>query len=249
MASTLIFIYGLLLGSFYNVVGLRIPKKQSISFPGSHCPSCQKELSWYELIPVFSWIFLKGKCKNCKSTVSALYLIMELLTGLLFVYAYLLFGISAEGLFAILLVSLVIIITISDLAYMIIPDKVLIFFGILFTILRFIFPSSPWWDPIAGAVVGFGIMLLLAVISKGGMGGGDIKLFFVVGLVLGLKGVILTIFISSLAGSAYGLILIFMRKFNKRQPIPFGPFIGMGALVTYFHGNAILNWYFSALFY
>ncbi len=120
---------GLVLGSFYNVVGLRVPKKESLIKPPSHCPQCGRRLAYRDLVPVFSWLFLKGQCRTCKAPIPAFYPIMELATGLLFVLMLWRFGLSGELFVALALVSLLIIITITDLKYMLIPDKILLFFS------------------------------------------------------------------------------------------------------------------------
>ena len=248
MYAFLFLILGLVLGSFYNVVGLRVPLKQSIVFPNSHCPHCRKELGPFELIPVLSYLFLGGKCKNCKTPISILYPFIELLTGLLFMYAYLYFGFSNELVVSFLLISLLSIIIVTDLKYMLIPNKILLCFLVYFIIYRIISPLDPWWNPyVAGAGVSL-FLLLVAIISKGGMGGGDIKLFFVIGIALGFPNVLLTFFIASIIGAVVGIIGIFLGRIKKRQAIPFGPFIALGALLSLFYGEQIMQWYFHILF-
>ncbi len=243
-----IFIYGLVFGSFYNVVGLRVPLKESIIKPPSHCKTCDRNLMAKELVPVFSYIFLKGKCNGCGTKISWIYPVMELLTGLLFALAYWRFGFSIELIVALLFISLLVIITVSDIAYMLIPDKILLFFLAPLIIGRILSPLNPWWDSILGAVVGFGVLFLIAVISKGGMGGGDIKLFFVIGLVLGTIPTLLTLFIASLIGTVIGIITLRVNKQGRKTPIPFGPSIAIAAVIAYFFGSTIVDWY-SNLFY
>ncbi|RDI44156.1 type 4 prepilin peptidase 1 [Falsibacillus pallidus] len=244
-----VFILGLILGSFFNVVGLRVPKKQSIIYPGSHCTSCQKTLNWYELIPVISYIALKGKCRNCSVKISIIYPLFELATGILFLLSFLHFGWQIETLIGWALISLIIIIFISDIHYMIIPDKVLLFFLPVFILLRVFDPLSPWWDSLLGAFIGFGTLLLIAIISKGAMGGGDIKLFFVLGYLLGLKAIILTFALASLIGAVFGISMMSMKRYGKRQPIPFGPFIGIGSILAFFYTQEIIDWYFNTFFW
>ena len=179
------FIYGLVFGSFFNVVGLRVPKGESIVKPPSHCTVCDRNLTVKDLVPVFSYVFLKGKCRGCGTKIHWMYPVMELATGLLFAFAYSQLGFSIELVVALLFISMLVIITVSDIAYMLIPDKILLFFLVPLVVVRIFSPLNPWWDSIVGAVIGFGILFLIAVLSKGGMGGGDIKLFFVIGIVLG----------------------------------------------------------------
>ncbi len=243
MFYLLAFLYGLLLGSFYNVVGLRIPLKQSIVKPRSHCPYCQHILRPYELIPVVSYLLQGGKCRRCKAPVSFLYPAVELATGLLFVLAPLLMGWTLELIIAWTLISLMIIVFVSDIKYMIIPDKVLLVFAVIFLLERIFLPLSPWWDSLLGAAAGFFLLLFIAVISKGGMGGGDIKLFAVIGLALGTKLVLLTFFFATLFGAVFGIVGMLIGKVEKGKPIPFGPYIALGSLTAYFFGQRILDWY------
>ncbi|MGD6853798.1 prepilin peptidase [Bacillus infantis] len=237
------FLYGLLLGSFYNVVGLRVPLKQSIVKPRSHCPYCQHTLRPYELIPVVSYLLQGGKCRRCKAPVSFLYPAVELATGLLFVLAPILMGWTLELIIAWTLISLMVIVFVSDIKYMIIPDKVLLVFAVIFLLERIFLPLSPWWDSLLGAAAGFFLLLFIAVISKGGMGGGDIKLFAVIGLALGTKLVLLTFFFATLYGAVFGIVGMLIGKVEKGKPIPFGPYIALGSLTAYFFGQRILDWY------
>ncbi|WP_066227479.1 prepilin peptidase [Heyndrickxia sporothermodurans] len=243
----LIFLYALLLGSFFNVVGLRVPVNQSIVKPRSACSRCHRTLSTMELIPVFSYLIQGGKCRHCKGRLSPLYPLGELITAILFVFSYEQIGWNFEVIIAWTLISLIIIIFISDIAYMIIPDKILLVFTGIFFIERFLSPLDPWWDSLLGGAIGFLLLLAIAFVSKGGMGGGDIKLFGVLGFVLGLKSVLLSFFLATLFGAVVGIIGMKLGSFKKGKPIPFGPFIGLGALVTYFYGQIIIDWYLSLL--
>ena len=240
---TLFFLYGIIFGSFFNVVGLRVPKKESIVSPPSHCTNCERKLGPKDLVPVFSYIFLKGKCRTCGTKISPVYPIMELLTGALFALTYYQLGFSFELIIAILFISLLVIITVSDLAYMLIPDKVLLPFAIALLGLRLVIPISPWWDSLLGAAVGFGVLFLIAVVSKGGMGGGDIKLFFVLGLVLGTANTLLTLFLASVIGSVAGLYILRKSGKGRKTPVPFGPSIALAAVLSYFWGADFVEWY------
>ncbi|VEF47466.1 prepilin peptidase [Bacillus freudenreichii] len=243
----IIFIYGLLFGSFFNVAGLRIPLKQSIVRPGSACPHCGKKLSIIELMPVISYLILGGKCRFCKGRISAIYPAMEFLTGCLFVFAFIHYGWTFELVIACTLISLFIIITVSDITYMLIPNKVLLTFTFIFLFERLIEPLHPWWDSLIGGAVGFGLLLLIAIVSKGAMGGGDIKLFAVLGLALGTKVVLLSFFLATLIGAIAGGIGMMLGTVKKGEAIPFGPFIAAGTLLAYFYHEEILQWYFSFL--
>lgn len=243
--SIFIALFGLILGSFYNVVGLRVPKGESIVNPPSHCTACNRRLTAFELIPVFSYVIQGGKCKGCGAKVSPIYCVTEIATAVLFVISYLKFGFTAELAVALLFMSLLLIIVVSDLAYMLIPNKILLFFLPLLIIARIFSPLDPWWDSLLGAVIGFGILLLIAVISKGGMGGGDIKLFFLIGLVLGTVYTLLTLFLASLIGMVVGIIVLKVRGQGRKTPIPFGPSIALGAVIAYFYGADLIDWYWQ----
>lgn len=241
----LFFIYGIIFGSFFNVVGLRVPKKESIVSPPSHCTTCERNLTTLDLIPVFSYVFLRGKCRGCQSKISPIYPFMEFITGALFALSYYMLGFSLELVVVILFISMLVIITVSDIAYMLIPNKILLPFSIVILIARIVSPLTPWWDSLLGAVVGFSVLFLIAVVSKGGMGGGDIKLFFVIGLVLGTVQTLLTLFIAALIGSVIGIVILRRAGKGRKTPIPFGPSIAVAAVIAYFWGSQIVDWYGS----
>ena len=246
MMYTIVFgVFGLVLGSFYNVVGLRVPKGRSIVKPPSHCTNCGKQLTAVELIPVFSYVIQRGKCKGCGVKVSSIYCLTEILTGLLFALCYVKFGFTAELTVALLFVSLLVIINVSDLTYMLIPNKILLFFLPLLVIARIVSPLELWWDSLLGAFIGFSMLLLIAVVSKGGMGGGDIKLFFLIGFVLGTIHTLLTLFLASIVGMIVGMAVLKVRGQGRKTPVPFGPSIAVGALISYFYGNQLIEWYWQ----
>nr|WP_242691190.1 A24 family peptidase [Cytobacillus praedii] len=243
----IIFLYGLTLGSFYNVVGLRVPIKQSIVKPRSSCPNCKHQLTAMELIPVLSYIIQGGKCRQCKARISPIYPMMELITGLLFVSAPLVVGWTAELVVAWTLISLLIIIFVTDITYMLIPDKILAVFAGIFLIERLLIPLSPWWDSLLGAAIGFTLLLVIAIISKGGMGGGDIKLFALIGFIIGTKAMVLAFFLATLYGSLFGIVGLLLKKVKRGKPIPFGPFIAAGTLTAYYFYDAIIEAYLQYL--
>ncbi|KFL44433.1 prepilin peptidase [Lysinibacillus sp. BF-4] len=247
MYTVIAFIFGLVFGSFFNVVGLRVPKKQSIVRPPSHCTSCERRLTAIDLLPVLSYVLLRGKCRTCQATVSPIYPFMELLTGILFALAYVHFGITAEFFVALLFISMLVCITVSDIAYMLIPNKILLFFLPLLVVGRIFSPLTPWWDSLLGAVIGFGVLYIVALLSRGGMGGGDIKLFFVLGIVLGTLKTLLTLAFASAIGLVIGIIVLRITKKGRKTPVPFGPSIALAALLLYFYGERIIAWYLNLL--
>ncbi|CAM3747636.1 prepilin peptidase [Mesobacillus zeae] len=247
MYTTLLFLYGVVFGSFFNVVGLRVPEGKSIVAPGSACPACGHRLRSMELIPVVSYLIQKGQCRSCGGSISLVYPLAELTTGILFAAASYLIGWNWELFAALALISLFMIITVSDFAYMIIPNKVLLVFAGIFLLIRAVAPLSPWWDSLAGAVAGFLLLLFISIISRGGMGMGDVKLFAVIGMAVGLKTMLLSFFFATFFGAFFGIVGLMAGLVKRKQPIPFGPFIAIGTLTAYFFGDAIVHAYLTML--
>ncbi len=242
-----IFIMGLIFGSFFNVVGIRVPIKESL-LGRSHCPNCNKQLGVVELIPIIGYLVLKGKCKECKHPISIKYPIMEFITGILFLVSFVILRENmVEYILIILFISLLVIITVSDMYYQIIPDTILLVFFPVILILRLLSPIEMWYDGLLGGLLGFGFMYLIALygkkrFKKDALGGGDIKLYLIIGLVLGYQ----TVFLSLLFASLIALIYSFIFR-KKGKYLPFVPFIAIGSLLSYFFGNAILEWYMMIL--
>ena len=243
------FIMGSVLGSFYNVVGYRLPKGESIAFPSSHCTNCGHKLRIYELIPIFSFLFLGRKCSKCKQKISWFYTIFEFLTGILFVISYLIFKENIfELLIAITFVSMIIIIFVSDYHYLIISDSVLIFFSIILLI-ELILKNGivNVYIPLLTGLASFFTMWIIKLLGdflfkKESMGGGDIKLMFVIGMVLGYPEALFSIFVGSLVGLPIALIILLKKKDHV---IPFGPLLGIGSLVMLFTQFNVLEFLHS----
>lgn len=231
------FMLGAILGSFYNVVAYRVTKGESIVYPSSHCPNCNHKLKTWELIPIFSYILQRGKCTSCKQKISIFYPISEIVCGLLFVFSYLSFGLSLELIIALTFVSMLIIIILSDYYYMIIEDSVLIFFGIALLIeILLIFGLNVLLSSILSGLISFIIMILLRlfgdfIFKKESLGGGDIKLMLVIGMIIGWDMSIVTIFLSAFLAFPVSL---FILKSKKDHEIPYGPFLAFAALIIYF---------------
>jgi len=247
-AFIIVFIVGLLIGSFLNVCIYRLPREESIVFPSSHCPACSKPVKPYDNIPVLSFILLRGKCRFCDLPISWQYPLVELLHGLGYIFIFYEFGFFWKTLVYSLLFSSLVVVTFIDLSHQIIPDVITLPGMVLGLIAgSTILPLGPFRS-FAGLVVGGGIFYLIAILSvvilkKEGMGGGDIKLIAMLGAFIGWKGVLLTIFLAALSGAVSGLLLILLKGRNRSEPIPFGPFLVLGALVSLFWGNEILGWY------
>lgn len=242
------FLLGLIFGSFYNVVGLRIPLKQSVYKPRSACPHCNQFLTPLELVPVFSYLLQRGSCKKCKQKISPLYITTELLTALLFTISPMILGWSTEIILSFTFISLLMIILVSDISYMIIPDKVLLFFTALFLVEIVILHQS-MIEPLLGSSFGFILLYTIGFLSRGGIGGGDIKLYAVIGMVLGWKLVLVSFFIATIFGSIVGFIGILIGKVKRGKPFPFGPAIVIGSLIAYFWGDNLISWYITNLFF
>lgn len=228
------FIIGTVFGSFYNVVGYRIPKGESILYPSSHCPKCNHKLKPMELIPILSFLFLGGKCKNCGEKISWFYPIFEFTSGILFALCFVVFGYSLECLFYIVFISMLLIIIISDYQTMIIPDSVLIVsLGILIIIKFFMSSIEVVGMSLLAGAGAFVFMLLLKLFGdflfkKESMGGGDIKLMAIYGFVLGFPMSIVSVFLAAIIGLPISLLVL---KSKKNHEIPFGPFLAISAIV------------------
>ena len=228
------FIFGITLGSFYNVVGYRLPREQSLITPSSHCTSCNHKLGILDLFPVFSFLFLGGKCRYCKQKISWFYPFFEFMTGVLFAVSYIIFGATVEFFIAITFISMLLIIIISDYQTMIIPDELLIFGGIILIVLIGINKGLAGLGySILDGIVAFIIMFLIKklgdfLFKKESMGGGDIKLMFIFGLVLGLPMTLISIFLASFIGLPISLYILYRKKEHE---IPFGPFLAVAAII------------------
>ncbi len=233
------FIFGSIMGSFYHVLANRLSKEQSIIYPPSHCEKCNHQLKWYELIPIISYIIQGGKCRKCKSKMSISYLLMEICTGILFAVCYHSFDFTLELISALLFVSCLIITIISDIEYMIILDEVLIvsIFGIIIVDLFNIGVYETSMRILSG-LGAFATMLLIkkigdVVFKQESLGGGDIKLMFLVGLVIGYPMAVCNIFFATFIAFPIALYLLISKKDNI---IPFGPFLSMSAILLYIWG-------------
>ncbi|MBP3966848.1 prepilin peptidase [Paenibacillus lignilyticus] len=242
-----LFILGLVCGSFFNVVGLRVPLKQSLIHPSSHCTSCQTKLRKRDLIPLFSYLFARGRCRHCGTSVSPLYPLGEFITGLLFMSMFLYSGLGTELFTGLLLVSLSVIITVSDLKYMLIPNNVLLTFLPMLLLSRLLHHDQPLWHYAVGALLGGGMLLLINLISRGQMGLGDAKLFFVCGLAIGLPHILVAMLLACLTGSIVGGTLQLLHLVKRKQPIPFGPFLAIGTLAAYCFGDDLIKGYLAII--
>lgn len=231
------FILGTLFGSFFTVIGLRLPNHEDFIKTRSHCDSCNHELSLLDMIPILSYVFLKGKCRYCQTKINSLSTYMEFFTGVLFSLSFYVFGFSYELLIALGIVAMLVIISISDLTYFIIPDEVLIFFAIFFIIINILNNGIQSTAISVGSGIllfGFmyGIMLLGNLLfKKESLGGGDIKLMFVIGLLINPLLGLVVIFIASMLALPISLIILMLKK---EKLVPFGPYLLISFMFIYF---------------
>lgn len=227
-----VFIIGLFIGSFYNVVAMRTLKGENIVISRSHCPSCNHVLGPLDLIPVFSYILLRGRCRYCKIKISPLYCFGELITGITLAYIYWLFGLSFDFIIHATLGSVLVILVISDLLEKTVPNKIVLFGLLAILILRVIKGERVLFYTLSS--LGVFLLLFLVMVGSGNkLGGGDVKLYSIIGLATGIWGALVSIFLASLFALLVTMPLILTKRVDKKHPIPFVPFIWAGVLFSY----------------
>jgi leader peptidase (prepilin peptidase) / N-methyltransferase len=264
-------IFGLVIGSFLNVCIYRLPRGESIAFPGSHCPNCGKAIAPYDNIPVLSFLWLLGKCRHCGTPISAQYPLVELLTGSAFYFSALKWSFTPPTFINSLFLSALIVLFLIDLYHQILPNVITlpgILIGILLSPFQFqdyyldsislrlaalLTPGSittilPWIGSLLGALVGGGLLFLVGFVfqlvrGKQGLGMGDVKMMAMVGAFLGWRLALLTIFAGSLLGSLLGVFLIFFSGKNLQTKLAFGTFLSLGATAALFWGLPLIQWY------
>jgi len=268
-----VFLFGLIIGSFLNVCIVRIPSGKSIVLPASACPKCGLAIRPYDNIPVVSYLLLRGKCRGCKTKISWMYPLVELLTGLLFLGCFYVFGISVETAKWAAFSAIMVVLVFTDLRERILPDVVNftgLAIGLIFSLFTKPTDGTALWianhlfdypppapvislvDAILGAAVGGGLLWLVSeayfkLRGREGMGLGDVKMMLMAGAFLGTKRTLLTILAGSLLGSVLGLAVILARRKDAEYELPFGTFLGAGALLVVFFGTPVVNWYQSLL--
>lgn len=248
MTILLMALFSVFLGSFYNVCIHRAMSGESIVYPPSHCPECRHPLAPLDLIPILSYIFLLGKCRYCKAKISIRYPIIELITAVLVLLLYNAYGLTWQFVSYTFLTGLLIIVSFIDIEQQFIPNKLVVIgfiFGVLFSLAGF---TTQFWNAILGLISGAGSLLIIGLVSllvlrKEGMGGGDIKLLGVIGLFLGWKLTLLTLFVSIYIGGIFSIFLLLLGIKNKGEYIAFGPFISLASLIALLWGRDIIQWY------
>ena len=246
------FIFGAAIGSFLNVCIYRLPLHESVVFPASHCRACATPLSWYDNLPLASYLLRRGRCRFCGVSFSFRYFLVELITAFLAVALVYRFGLtlSTVGYFA--FSAALVIITFIDFDHQIIPDVVSLpgaAAGVLFSLVS---PALSLWNSLIGLVIGAGVLLAVAlgyraVTGREGMGGGDVKLLAMIGAFLGWRAVPFTLFAASFLGSVVGVAAMVRNHSDSKLALPFGPFLSFGALCYLFFGEQLIEWYLNLL--
>lgn len=256
--NILVFILGAIVGSFLNVCIYRIPKSRSIIFPPSSCPSCSKNIKWYDNIPILSYVILRGRCRSCKARISPLYITVEILTGIMAVCLFMAFGLTPKFFAYLILMGGLIVASFVDLSIQEIPDGVSIGGLAAGIIMSFAFPAifdtdsrtASIFGSMLGAIAGAGSIYLMGffgelVFKKEAMGGGDVKLMAAIGAFIGWKLVLFTFFVAPLFGSIAGVVL---KIKDGREIIPYGPYLSLAAVVSIFFGNRIMGLLFYGFY-
>ena len=245
--NLLVLVIGLCIGSFLNVCIYRIPREESIAYPSSHCTSCGYELKFYDLIPVFSYIFLKGRCRKCKEKVSHIYPTIEIINGLIYLILFIKFGLTFEFVFYSILSSLLIVISIIDIKTKEVYSSTTIF-GLLIAIIYIIsgvyFAKISIVNNVLGGVIGYGIIYLIILLTRG-MGEGDADIAGICGLFIGIKGILVSLFLAIVIAGIAASIILLLKKKDKKSEIAFGPYIALGTFIWILIGEKLLTIYLN----
>lgn len=246
----IVFLSGLIIGSFLNVCIFRIVEEESIVFPSSHCKVCNTKLKAKDLIPIFSFLSLRGKCRYCKEKISVQYPLVELFTAILFMILYLKFGVSLEFFKFITFTAILLVIGIIDYKTQYIYFEVILtglIFGILFLIMSFLLEGNIELKDIILSAVIPSLFLAVIVLITNGMGWGDVELVFIIGVFLEFKLNLLALFISIILAGLYAIYLLLFKEKDKKQSMAFAPYIAVSTFITMLFGSQILDWYFNYL--
>ena len=247
-----VFLIGLCIGSFLNVCIYRLPASKSILHPRSMCPNCDTLIPFYDNIPLFSYLWLKGQCRRCKIKISMRYPMVELLGGLVALGTYLRFGLTIETLIYYVFIAALLMVTFIDLDHGIIPDVITLPGIPICFAASFALPDITYKDALLGILIGGGSLFLVAWVytiltKKEGMGGGDIKLLAMMGAIVGWQGVLFTIFVASLVGTLAGFAVMLQSRKGMKLAVPFGPFLSIGSITYILFGTELVTWYFNLL--
>jgi leader peptidase (prepilin peptidase)/N-methyltransferase len=240
---------GLVIGSFLNVCIHRLPRRESIVWPASHCTTCNRQLAWFENVPVVSWLVLRGRCRTCHSRISVLYPLVELTTAFVFAGGVLVYGLSPLLFVRLAFACSLIVLFVIDLQHQILPNAITLP-GIAAGFLASLFLPPGWLSSLIGIAAGGGILFALAeayyrLRGIEGLGMGDVKMLAMIGAVLGWPLMVLTLVLASFAGSLVGVGMMAVGRGGMQAALPFGTFLALGALVAAVAGDPILAWYLS----
>ncbi len=238
-------VFGLVVGSFLNVVIHRVPRQQSIAFPASHCPHCKTPIRWYDNVPVLGYLALGGRCRACKEGISLEYPLVELTCGLLFGLIAWRVGWGGELPVYLALAAALLVLAMIDLHHRILPDRITLPGVVLGLLASATLLPSGGLNGLIGMLAGGGMFYLIALLSRGGMGGGDIKLIAMIGAFLGWQAVLLTTFLAATVGGLVGGILMLAFGKGRKYAVPFGPFLSLAAIVCLLWGNDLIDWYLA----
>jgi len=240
-------LFGVVIGSFLNVCVDRLPESRSIVSPPSHCPQCKRRLSILELIPVLSYIFLRGRCRSCGEKIPPRILAVELGTGIMFFLIWIRFGQSWDTVLISLFGSLLLVIGLIDLEHQKILNILIypaIGFGLLLIPVTHL--TTPWTF-LAGGALGFAVLFLIAVLSPGAMGMGDVKLTIFLGIIVGYPEIVIVLFLAFVSGGLIAGILLAFKKIKRKDRIAFGPYLALAGLITMLYGDQILSWWLRSI--
>lgn len=245
MENFFVALIGLCIGSFLNVCIYRIAREESIAFPPSHCTNCGYELKSKDLIPVFSYLFLKGKCRKCEERISIKYPIVEVVNSIIYILIYINFGFSFLFFKLCIFSSLMIVIGVIDFETKFVYKSTVIFgiiSGIVFLTIDLILTKNILWSNIIGAFIGFVVIWLIVVITRG-MGEGDIDIALICGLFLGVKGIGITLFLAFVIGGIVAAFILIFKLKGRKAEIAFGPYLAIGALIAMLWGQNLIDYY------
>jgi len=243
LLPVVLFLFGLITGSFLNVCIHRIPRGESVVYPPSHCPACQSRLRPADLVPVLSYLFLRGRCRYCGCRISRTYPVVEIVTGILWVLLLRAYGPTPQLAYAMVVAGVLVVIAFIDLAHYLIPNKLIIWGFALTASANLLTGSVPWVPALLGFAAGGAAFLAISLVSRGGMGGGDVKLAAFIGFATGWPLAVSALFVGSILAGVVGIFLILLKKKSGKDAIPFGPFLVLGAIIIFLWGGPLIGWY------
>ena len=249
LATLAVGLYGACIGSFLNVCAWRLPLGESVVRPRSRCTNCGRTLSWFDNLPVLSWVALRGRCRTCGSAVSVMYPLVEIVTAGVFLLTYFTYGFTMLGAVRALFASAMVVLFVTDLQHRILPN-VITLPGIVVGFVSSLFLPPGWFASLIGILIGGGVLYAIAEIyyrvrGQEGLGMGDVKLLGMIGAFLGWKLVLLTLVFASFAGSLIGLTFIATGRGDMKYALPFGCFLTVGAFAAGLWGTPVVDWYFG----